>query len=113
VRGSRSGKGIAQGLAAALSAGCFGKFQLAGEKVRGRSPVAMPDGSVDVTVATAAGKGTQRRPAAFVRAQEARAARVASEEGQASRGAVGMIPLAAAARVPAYGGRSTENLEAS
>lgn len=73
-------------------------------KVREISAVAMFDGSVDVTVATAAGTSTERYAAPAVRAQEARAARIASEVAQASRGAAGMIPLAAAARVPAYGG---------
>ena len=73
-------------------------------KVRGISAVAMSDGSVDVTVATAAGTGTERYAAPAVRAQEARAARIASEVAQASRGAAGAIPLASAARVPAYGG---------
>ena len=76
----------------------------AGEKVREVVAVAASDGSVDVTVATAAGAGTERYPAPSVRAQEARAARIASEVAQASRGAAGTIPLAAAARVPAYGG---------
>ncbi|HEY5460476.1 MAG TPA: DUF3332 family protein [Deferrimonas sp.] len=73
-------------------------------KVREISAVAMFDGSVDVTVATAAGTSTERYAAPAVRAQETRAARIASEVAQASRGAAGMIPLAAAARVPAYGG---------
>ncbi|MDP2657329.1 MAG: hypothetical protein Q8O78_02810, partial [Candidatus Deferrimicrobium sp.] len=62
------------------------------------------DGSVDVTVATAAGTGTERIAAPAVRAQRTHAARIASEGAQASRGAAGTIPLAAAARVPAYGG---------
>ncbi len=65
-------------------------------KVRGISAVAMSDGSVDVTVATAAGTGTERYAAPSVRAQETRAARIASEVAQASRGAAGTIPLAAA-----------------
>ena len=73
-------------------------------KVREISAVATSDGSVDVTVATAAGTGTERFAAPSVRAQETRAARIASEVAQASRGAAGTIPLAAAARVPAYGG---------
>ena len=76
----------------------------AGGKVREVSAVAAPDGSVDVTVATAAGTGTERYAAPAVRAQRTRAARVASEVAQAPRGAAGTIPLAAAARVPAYGG---------
>ena len=50
------------------------------------------------------GKGTERYAATAVRAQETRAARIASEVAQASRGAAGSLPLAAAARVPAYGG---------
>ena len=76
----------------------------AGGMVREISAVATSDGSVDVTVATAAGTGTERYAATAVRAQETRAARIASEVAQASRGAAGTIPLAAAARVPAYGG---------
>jgi hypothetical protein len=76
----------------------------AGKKVREVVAVATSDGSVDVTVATAAGVGTERYPAASVRAQETRVARIASEVARASRGAAGTIPLAAAARVPAYGG---------
>jgi hypothetical protein len=76
----------------------------AGKKVREVFAVAASDGSVDVTVATAAGAGTERYPAPSVRVQETRAARIASEVAQASRGAAGTIPLAAAVRVPAYGG---------
>jgi hypothetical protein len=76
----------------------------AGGKVREISAVATSDGSVDVTVATAAGTGTERYAAPAVRAQETRAARIATEVAHASRGAAGTIPLAAAARVPAYGG---------
>jgi hypothetical protein len=95
----------------------------AGGKVREISAVAASDGSVDVTVATAAATGTERFAAPAVRAQRTRAARIASEVTQASRGAAGTIPLAAAAphyelraagvppqqekrgaRVPAYGG---------
>ena len=76
----------------------------AGGKVREISAVAASDGSVDVTVTTAAGTGTERYAAPAVRAQETRAARIASEVAQSSRGAAGTIPLAAAARVPAYGG---------
>lgn len=75
-----------------------------GGKVREVSAVAGSDGSVDVTVATAAGRGTERVAAQAVLAQRTRAARIASEVAQASRGAAGSIPLAAAARVPAYGG---------
>ena len=77
---------------------------VAGKEVREVSAVAASDGSVDVTVATAAGTGTERYAATVVRAQVARAARIASEVAQASRGAAGILPLAAAARVPAYGG---------
>jgi hypothetical protein len=76
----------------------------AGKEVREVSAVAASDGSVDVTVATAAGTGTERYAAPAVRAQRTRAARIASEVAQASRGAAGTIPLAAAVRVPAYGG---------
>jgi hypothetical protein len=76
----------------------------AGGMVREISAVATSDGSVDVTVTTAAGTGTERYAATAVRVQETRAARIASEVAQASRGAAGTIPLASAARVPAYGG---------
>jgi Domain of unknown function (DUF3332) len=75
-----------------------------GEKVREVSAVAASNGSVDVTVATAAGTGTERYAASAVRAQKTHAARIASEVRQAARGTGGMIPLAAASRVPAYGG---------
>ena len=76
----------------------------AGKKVREVSAVAASDGSLDVTTATAAGTGTERYAAPAVRAQRTRAARIASEVAQASRGAAGTIPLASAVRVPAYGG---------
>ncbi len=76
----------------------------AGKNVREVVAVAVSDGSVDVTVATAAGAGTERHSAPSVRAQETRVARIVSEVAQASRGAAGTIPLAAAARVPAHGG---------
>ena len=76
----------------------------AGRKVREVTAVAAPDGSVDVTVATAAGKIVERYAEPSVRAQETRAARIASEGAQASRGAAGILPLAAAAIVPAHGG---------
>jgi len=76
----------------------------AGRKVREVVAVSASDGSVDVTVATPAGTGTERYAAQVVRAQEARTARIASEVERASRGAAGTIPLAAAARVPAHGG---------
>ena len=72
--------------------------------VREISAVAMSDGSMDVTVATAAGTGKERYAAPAVRAQETRAARIADEVRQAVRGTGGTIPLAAAVRVPAYGG---------
>jgi hypothetical protein len=75
-----------------------------GWNAREISAAAASDGSVDVTVTTAAGSDTERYAATAVRAQEARAARVASEVAQVSRGAAGTIPLAAAPRVPAYGG---------
>ena len=71
-----------------------------GRKVREISAVSSSDGSVDVTVATAAGRGTERYAAPAVRAQETRAARIASEIARASRGAAGTIPLAAAAPHP-------------
>jgi hypothetical protein len=76
----------------------------AGKKVREVVAVATSDGSVDVTVATAAGVGTERYPAPSVRAQDTRVARIASEVARASRGAAGTIPLAATARIPSYGG---------
>ena len=76
----------------------------AGTNVREISAVATPEGSVDVTVATSEGTATERAAATAVRAQETRAARIASDVVRASRGAAGTIPLAAAARVPAYGG---------
>ena len=76
----------------------------AGAKVREVSAVASSDGSVDVTVSTAEGTGTERYEAPAVLAMRARADRIASEVAQASRGAAGTIPLAAAVRVPAYGG---------
>jgi hypothetical protein len=76
----------------------------AGKKVRDVVAVATSDGSVVVTVATAAGVGTETYPAPSVQAQETHVARIASEVARASRGAAGTIPLAAAARVPAYGG---------
>jgi hypothetical protein len=76
----------------------------AGGKVREVSAVAASDGSVEVTVTTAGGTGTERYAAPAVLVQRTRAARIASEVAQAPRGAAGTIPLAAAARVPAYGG---------
>jgi len=69
----------------------------AGGKIREVSAVAASDGSVDVTVTTVAGTGTERYAAPAVRAQRTRAAWIASEVAQASRGAAGTIPLAAAA----------------
>jgi len=72
----------------------------AGKEVREVVAVAVSDGSVAVTVATAAGMGTERYPASSVKAQETRVARIASEVAQASRGAAGTIPLAAAAPHP-------------
>jgi hypothetical protein len=100
-----------------------GERLAAGRSVREVSAVAASDGSVDVTVATASGEATERHAAPSVRAQETRAARIASEVGQAppqhelraagvppqqekrgARGAAGILPLAAAVRVPAYGG---------
>jgi len=76
----------------------------AGEKVREVSAVAASDGAVDVTVATAAGTDTERYEATVLRAQVAHAARIASEVARAPRGSAGILPLAAAARVPAHGG---------
>ena len=76
----------------------------AGGKVREVSAVAASDGSVDVTVATATDTHTERYAPSAVRLQETRAARIAAEVAQASRGAGGILPLAAVARVPAFGG---------
>ena len=75
----------------------------AGGKVGEVSAVAASDGSVDVTMATAAGTATEKYAAPAVRAQETRAARIAEEVRKAARGTGGTIPLAAA-RFPAYGG---------
>jgi len=75
-----------------------------GKEVREVVALAASDGSVDVTVATATDTHTERYAAAAVRSQETRAARIAAEVAQASRGAAGTIPLAAAVRLPAYGG---------
>jgi len=76
----------------------------AGKEVREVVAATASDGSVAVTVASAAGTGTERFAVSAVREKTARAARIASDVAQASRGAAGTIPLAAAARVPAYGG---------
>jgi hypothetical protein len=76
----------------------------AGKEVREVVAVTASDGSVAVTVASGAGTGTERFAVSAVREKTARAARIASEVAQASRGAAGTIPLAAASRVPAYGG---------
>ena len=76
----------------------------AGKEVREVVAATASDGTVAVTVASAAGTGTERFAVSAVREKTARAARIASEVAQASRGAAGTIPLAAAARVPAYGG---------
>lgn len=76
----------------------------AGGTVREVSAVAATDGTVDVTVATAAGTSVERYAASAVGANSAHAARIASEVRQAAHGAAGAIPLAAAPRVPAYGG---------
>ena len=72
----------------------------AGAKVREVTAIAASGGSLDVTVASAAGTSAERYPASSVRAQETRAARIASEVAQASRGAAGILPLAAAAPHP-------------
>jgi len=156
MRGSRFVKGIALVLVAvvgALSAGCFGNFQLTrkvydmnksidekyvrsaatwifvivqvytvaalldlivfnviefwtGENPVASAPVtkvyAQGSGKTVLTLSRD-GTGTERYAAPAVRAQRARAARIASEVAQAFHGAAGTIPLAAA-RVPAYGG---------
>ncbi|WP_423935219.1 DUF3332 family protein [Candidatus Deferrimicrobium sp.] len=75
-----------------------------GKEVREVVALSASDGSVDVTVATATDTRTERYAASAVRSQETRAARIALEVRQAARGTGGMIPLAAASRVPAYGG---------
>ena len=75
-----------------------------GRIVREVSAVAASDGSVDVTVATAAGTGTEKYAASAVRERGTRAARIAAEVARSPRGAAGSIPLAVSARVPAYGG---------
>jgi hypothetical protein len=75
-----------------------------GKEVREVSAAAASDGSVEVTTATAAGTGTERHAAPSVRAKTAHAARIASEVREAARGTGGSIPLAAAVRVPSYGG---------
>jgi hypothetical protein len=72
----------------------------AGAKVREVTAIAASGGAVDVTVATATGTSAERYPASSVWAQETRAARIASEVAQASRGAAGTLPLAAAAPHP-------------
>lgn len=76
----------------------------AGKEVREVVALAASDGSMDVTVTTETDTRTERYAASAVRPQETRAARIASEVAQASPGAAGPIPLAAAVRVPAYGG---------
>ncbi|MGB7631149.1 MAG: DUF3332 family protein [Candidatus Deferrimicrobium sp.] len=76
----------------------------AGKEVREVVALAASDGSVDVTVSTATDTRTERYAASAVRSQGMRAARIASEVAQALRGTAGSIPLAAAVRVPAYGG---------
>ncbi len=75
-----------------------------GRKVREVSAVAAADGSVDVTVRTASGTDSERYAATAVRTLMTRTARIVSEAAQASNGTSGKIPLAATARVPAYGG---------
>ncbi len=79
----------------------------AGRTVREISATPARDGAVDVTVATAEGKTTERYSAAAVRTRIARVARIAPETGRApggTGGAGGGIPLSASARVPAFGG---------
>ena len=76
----------------------------AGATVREIAAVPNADGSVDVTVATAAGTTTERYAASAFEAHLARAARIASDVRQAAAGAAGSIPLARASAVPAFGG---------
>jgi len=76
----------------------------AGKDVREVVATTGSDGSVDVTTTASAGTGTERFAPSAVRAKLAHTARIASEVAQALRGTGGTIPLASAARVPAYGG---------
>jgi len=76
---------------------------VAGRKVRETTAVADADGSVEVTVTTSSGAGTERYAAAAVQAELARVARIACETRYVVSGAAGMLPPPAA-RVPAYGG---------
>ncbi len=75
-----------------------------GTQVRDASAVRGDDGSVEVTTRTAASTTTERYAASALKVRGARVARIASEARRAVAGASGTIPLAAAARVPAFGG---------
>ena len=76
----------------------------AGRKVREIAAVRRDDGSVDLEVATADGVTSGQVPSSQVRSQIGRVAGIAAEVRQAVRSACGTIPLAAAPRVPAFGG---------
>jgi hypothetical protein len=76
----------------------------AGKDLREISAFSAADGSVNVSTTSPAGTNTERYTAATVRTKMALAARIASEVRHAARGTGGAIPLAAVARVPAYGG---------
>jgi hypothetical protein len=76
----------------------------AGRTLREVAALREDDGSVDLNVATADGATAEHVPASQVRSQIGRVARIASEVRQAARTACGNIPLAAAPKVPAFGG---------
>jgi len=59
---------------------------------------------VDLNVATANGITTEHVPSSQVRSHIGRVARIASQVRQTARPAGGTIPLAAAPKVPAFGG---------
>ncbi|MGE5247592.1 MAG: DUF3332 family protein [Verrucomicrobiota bacterium] len=75
-----------------------------GRKVREATAVSANDGSVELTVATAAGAATEHVSSSAVRSQIGRVARIAAQVRQAARPAGGTMPLAAAPTVPAFGG---------
>jgi hypothetical protein len=76
----------------------------AGREVRRVVAVRGEDGSVALTVATAEGLATEQVPASTVRSQVGRVARIAAQVRQAARAGGGAMPLAAAPKVPAFGG---------
>ena len=75
-----------------------------GRTVREVAAVRMDDGSVDLTVATAEGTATEHVPSSTVRSQVGRVARIATHARRAAHSGGGTIPLAAAPRIPAFGG---------